>query len=342
MAAENGRTDTPLERLLFEEPYRFNFFQAVRLLERMYPERQPVGRHDDPSQELVRFRTRVSLNFPASEIHELTRSGSLEEHLPPRMEVAFMGMTGPLGVLPHRYTELLLERMRYRDTALREFLDLFSHRMISLFYRAWEKYRFGVAYERGGQDRFTEYLFDLVGLGTGGLRRRMSLEDEGVLPYGGLVGQRPHSSSTFEAILGDYFEVPVRVSQFVGQWLDIDEGSLSRLGNANSELGINAVAGSRFWDNQSKFRLVLGPLTFAKFRMFLPSGSAFKPVADLARFLAGMEFDFDVQLILKAEEVPACRLTTSGDDQPLLGWTTWLKTREFTQDDSQVVLPDRS
>jgi len=338
MAAENGRTDTPLERLLLEEPYRFNFFQAVRLLERMHPERQPVGRDTDPARELVRFRTRVSLNFPPSEIYEITQEDSAEEPKPLRMEVAFMGMTGPLGVLPHRYTELLIERTRYRDTALWEFLDFFSHRMISLFYRAWEKYRFGVAYERGQQDRFTEYLFDLVGLGTRGLRHRMSLEDEGVLPYGGLVEQRPHSSSALEAILGDYFEVPVRVNQFVGQWLDIDEGSLSRLGSANSELGISAVVGSRFWDNQSKFRLVFGPLAFGKFRVFLPNGSAFKPVVDLARLLAGMEFDFDVQLVLKAEEVPACRLTTSGDDQPRLGWTTWLKTREFTQDDSQVVL----
>jgi type VI secretion system protein ImpH len=339
MAAENWRTDTPLERLLLEEPYRFNFFQAVRLLERMYPNREPVGKDADPARELVRFRTRVSLNFPASEIHEIAQSSSGDEPNPLKMEVNFMGMTGPLGVLPHRYTELLIERTRYRDTALWEFLDLFSHRMISLFYRAWEKYHFGVAYERGQQDRFTEYLFDLAGLGTGGLRRRMSLQDEGVLLYGGLVEQRPHSSSALEAILGDYFEVPVRVSQFVGQWLDIDEGSLSRLGNVNSELGVSALAGSRFWDHQSKFRLVLGPLDFAKFRMFLPNGSAFRPVADLARFLVGMEFDFDVQLILRADEVPACKLTISGDDQPLLGWTTWLKTQEFAQDDSQVVLP---
>ena len=333
MAAEGRRTDNPLAKVLFEEPYRFDFFQAVRLLERIFPDRTPVGRASDPAREVARFRTRVSLSFPPSQIHQLTAGNSTSE-----MMVSFMGLTGPLGVLPHNYTELLIERTRYKDTALWEFLDLFNHRAISLFYRAWEKYRFAVAYERGGEDRFTECLFDVIGMGTHGLRGRMSFSDQTLLFYGGLIAQRPHSASAIEAILSDYLGVPVRTRQFAGQWLKLDDTSLTRLGKANSELGVNTVAGERVWDSQSKFRLKFGPLTYDEFVAMLPVGSAFKPATELTRLLAGLEFDFDAQLILKKQEAPRCILTTRAKRKPMLGWTTWLKTREFIEDDSQVIL----
>ncbi len=339
MAAASGRTDPPLAQTLFDEPYRFDFFQAVRLLERIYPERQPVGLDVDPAREVVHFRTRLSLAFPPSQIYGIKRNG-VEDEGPPEMTVAFMGLTGPLGVLPHHYTELLMERTRYKDTALWEFLDLFSHRMVSLFYRAWEKYRFAIAYERSRQDRFTEYLFDIVGMGTGGLRgEHLHIPDQGLLLYGGLIAQRPHSASAVEAVLGDYFGAPARMQQFAGQWLKLEEEDLTRLGTANHQLGISTIAGTRVWDDQSKFRMKFGPLTFEKFKAFLPVGSAFKPAAALIRFLAEMEFDFDVQLTLRAGEVPECLLTTRAQEhRPMLGWTTWLKTRDFVEDDSQVVL----
>ncbi|MGI8567132.1 MAG: type VI secretion system baseplate subunit TssG [Pyrinomonadaceae bacterium] len=343
MAAEGGRADAPLARTLFDEAYRFEFFQAVRLLERMQPDKQPVGRTGtSPQKEVVRFRSRASLDFPPSELYEINRrNGTLDEddESPPEMVVAFMGLTGPLGVLPSHYTEMVADRARYKDTALWEFLDLFNHRMLSLFYRAWEKYRFPVAYERGEGDRFTEYLFDVIGMGTRGLRGRLGLADDGLLLYGGLIAQRPHSASAVEAILGDRFSAPARIRQFAGQWLKIEEDSICRLGAANSQLGISTIVGARVWDDQSKFRVVFGPLTLKKFTALLPSGTDFRPATNLARFLAGMEFDFDMQLTLRADEVPDCRLTATGTTSPpMLGWTTWLKTREFTEDDSQVVL----
>lgn len=336
MATEGRRTSDPLVEVLFEEPYRFEFFQAVRLLERISPERRPVGRYSEPAGEAVRFRTRASLAFAPSQIHQLS-DGNEDEGQPAEMMVAFMGMTGPAGVLPHHYTEMLVERTRYKDTAAWDFFDLFNHRMISLFYRAWEKYRFPVAYERG-EDRFTEFLFDVIGMGTPGLLGRQSFPDEMLLFYGGLFAMRPHSASAMEAVIGDYFGVAASVNQFSGQWLKLDEESLTRLGASNAELGVTTVAGTRVWDAQSKFELHLGPLTFDEFTKFLPTGSAFNPTTELVRLFAGLEFDFDIRPILKAEEVPGCVLTTRARRCPQLGWTTWLKTAPFTNDDSQVVL----
>jgi type VI secretion system protein ImpH len=337
MASKSRRTDPPLEKELFEEPYRFDFFQAVRLLEWLDENREPVGREASAAREAVRFRTYQTLSFPSSQIHELKRNENEQNGNPPEMTVAFMGLTGPLGVLPHHYTELMMERARYNDTALWAFLDIFNHRMISLFYRMWEKYRFPIAYERSELDRFTGYLFDIVGLGTAGLRGRLSFNDQALLLYGGLIAQQPHSASAIAAIVGDFFGVAGRAVQLVGQWLKLGEDA-TKLGAANSQLGVSTIAGARIWDLQSKFRIRLGPVPLQQFKAFVPSGSAFRPLKDLLFFLAGTEFDFDVQLLLKAEDVPHCSLGTDSDIGPRLGWTSWLKTRDFTRDDEQVVL----
>jgi type VI secretion system protein ImpH len=340
MAAEGRGSNTSLDEQLFEEPYRFDFFQAVRLLGRMNAARVPVGRHGSgPDREVVRFRSHPSLQFPPSQIVRLqnTADGNEPGDAPPEMVVSFMGMIGPVGVLPNHITELVAERVRYKDTAMWSFLDLFGHRMVSLFYRAWERYRFTVAFERGDRDHFSDYLFSLIGLGTRGVRDDLKFPHKGLLLYSGLIAQRPHSASALEAVLSDYFGINARVNPFTGQWLKLDPESLCLLGSANSELGIGTIAGDRVWDVQSKFRMTFGPLTLSQFRRFIPSNPDSQVSAQLIKLMTGDELDFDLQLILRADEVPHCSLSASAETRPMLGWTTWLKTRPFTADDSQVV-----
>src|SRR3954468_5545327 len=155
MAAEGWRPAPSLEQLLFEQAHRFEFFKAIQVLEQVRKGHVPVGRHESlPAREVVRFRTRPTLEFPASEVHEIkTRNGaSLHSDEPPEMYVSFMGLIGPVGVMPTLLTELVAERARYKDTALWEFLDLFNHRIVSLFYCAWERYRLTIGFERGERD----------------------------------------------------------------------------------------------------------------------------------------------------------------------------------------------
>jgi type VI secretion system protein ImpH len=329
---------TPLNQVLFDEPYRFEFFQAIRLLERIYPDRVSVTESPAPGNEVVRFRGNPSLRFPPSEIHELKEvvdKDTGEKQV--EMTVNFMGLVGISGVLPIHYSELIVGRRRYSDTALLSFLDMFTHRVISLFFKAWEKYRFPVQYERG-EDEFTSYLLDWVGLGTKGLQGRMGLDEERLIPYGGLIQQKPHSSSALEQILSDYYGVPARVIQFFGQWLDLDQESITRLGLRNSTLGDDAIIGTRIWDQQSKFRLVMGALSFTQFKEFLPNGNAHKAFKSIIRYMTGLEYDFDIQLVLRAKQVPSCILTTRAKRRPMLGWTSWLKSTPFEKDDDQLVL----
>ena len=327
-----------LDKKLFDEPYAFEFFQAVRLLEKLYPESSSVGGTALPKDEVVRFRSRIGLDFPSSEIQEIREvdsDGPEETRL--EMLVNFMGVVGVSGVLPTHYTELVLDRVRHRDTAMWEFFDIFTHRAVSMFYQAWAKYRFPVGYENGRSD-FTSYLFDIAGLGTKGLRGRLAVNDEALLPYVGLIAQRPHSANSIENILSDHFQTTAKIEQFSGQWLSLSADDVSKLGTANSTLGRSAIIGSRVWDQQSKLRVRIGPLTFKRFQAFLPSGTANAEMRGIVKFMLGLEFDFDVQLVLSAKEVPATILTTRAIRKPMLGWTTFLKTKPFKNDDQQLVL----
>lgn len=342
MAATSGTEDLAvvrrkgLEGLLFDEPYRFEFAQAVRLLRQLNPQRAGVGLFQPPRSEVVHFGAAPSLSFPASEIQELHE----REDAPPRMRVNFMGLVGPLGVLPLYYTELAAERVRARDYTLLDFLDIFHHRLISLFYRVSEKYRFVVGYEQS-EDRFSGYLLDLIGLGTPALRRRQDIEDESLLFYTGLLAQQPKSAEALRLLLTDYFKVPIEIEQFLGAWYRLDQEAQCNLDDTaldSQQLGFGAVVGDEIWDPQSRVRVVIGPLPLARYLDFLPSGAAYRPLCSLVRFFAGDEFDFEVQLILKREETPACELGATGDTAPRLGWLTWSKTRELQYNPSETIL----
>lgn len=339
MGTQDRRPDPSVEEILFSEGYRFDFFQAVGLLEAIYPERKPVGGQASPSEEFVRFRSFQTLAFPPSAIHEIEKPDRSSGG-PARLVAAFMGLTGPQGTLPRHYTEIVLERMRRRDNVLRDFLDIFNHRLISLFYRAWKKYRFWVADQPAAatghdDESFALHLFDLIGMGTKGLRGRSGSDEQALSFYVGLFSQRPHSASALGNILSDFFGIHVKVVQFVGQWLDISPENRTRLGmDDTSKLGVSAVAGSRIWDQQAKFKLRVGPLSYPEFSRLLPSGDAFRPFVQLTRYFAGQEMDFDLQLVLKAKEVPWCKL---GNQFARLGFSTWLKSGEFTRDADQAV-----
>jgi type VI secretion system protein ImpH len=257
------------------------------------------------------------------------------------MLVNFMGMVGASGVLPTHYSELTLDRIRYRDTSMWAFLDIFTHRSVSMFYRAWAKYRFPVNYERG-DDALTSYLFDLAGLGTRGLRGKMALEDESLLPYTAFISQKPHSVNAIENLIQDYFGIEAKIEQFHGQWIELNSSDLSKLGRANSSLGLNVIAGTRIWDQQSKLRFRLGPLTLQKYHGFLPNGTAHKTLKSIVDFMIGMEFDYDVQLCLAQKQIPGTILTTKAMRRPMLGWTSFLKTMPAKANDDQLVLELRA
>lgn len=329
---------TPLEQALAERPYEFSFFQAVRLLQRVEEGGAPVGYFNEPSREAVRFGADPSLAFPPSEVKTI----AAREEGPPRVSTNFFGLIGPVGVLPVHYTAFLIERLLARDFSAHAFIDIFQHRIVSLFYRAWEKHRFEIAYERGGEDSLSPHLFDLIGLGTPGLQNRQSVPDGALISYAGLLSQFPRSASILEQIIADYFNVPVEVQPFAGTWRKIDPASWTRLADGrdrSEQLGVGTVLGDEVWDQQSLVRIRIGPLPLARYKQFLPDGDAYRPLLAIQRFVCGEDIDVEVQLVLRREETPRCGIGIEGPEAPRLGWISWMFSRPLDRDPDETVLP---
>ncbi len=357
MATQSRRQNTSVVDLLDRQGQRFEFFQAVRLLQRWanqqddrsrYRSPRVVGRDTPPHDEPIRFGTNLSSSFPAAAIASIKMKGvgpaptaDQSDRPSAKVKVNFLGLTGPQGVLPTHFNRLLIEQHRANDDRLAKFQDLFNHRLISLFYRAWEKYRFDIRYERsreqsgGGEgDPFTDGLLSLVGMGSAGLGGRLAIDDQALIYYGGHFSAGTRNADGLADLAADYVGVPVRIEQFQGQWLDVSQEDRSRLNSTSvspeprNQLGINTTLGTRIWHVESRFRVVLGPLSYQRFMRLIPEGSDFAPLRDLVRCYVGPQFDFDIQPILRADQVPACRLGQS-TDMPRLGRNAFVRTQPF-------------
>lgn len=349
MASTRRRADAALDQELFAEPWRFDPFQAVRLLERLAPDRAPIGHDGPPGREAARFSARLSLASPASPLFDLRAPG--DEQQPPVLTVAHIGLVGTLGVLPRVYTEVLLEWLRdTKDRAVIDFLDLFQHRLISLFHRAWEKYNVPRLWERereaggaGREEPFSGPIFALMGLGFPSLRGRLDgVPDDALAHHAAAFARRHRTPFGLRRMLEEHFRMPVEVISFVGRWLRLDPEDVSTLsgrGEAN-RLGCGLVLGERVWDVQGKFRIRVGPLSRAQVEALAPGTPGHRAMADLIRLFAGPDLDFDLQLVLKATDVPPCRLGR-GEGGARLGRSGWLLSGPSAKDRDDAVFPSR-
>jgi type VI secretion system protein ImpH len=338
MAADRRHPDRSVAERLAAEPYRFDFFQAVSLLERMRPDATSVGDGVDPSREAVHFEAVPSLAFPASEISVVTPPGEPGE--PTTMRVEFLSLAGVQGPMPRPFTERLLA-VRRRGAAARAFLDIFHHRLTSIFYRARRKRRVGLDGHGPQQSVLAPMLRALAGLGTEAVPG-LGVADGATLRYAALLGQRPRSAAGMERMLSTYFRVPVRVRQFVGCWRALEPEDATRLGDGKSALGRGAVLGDRVWDQTGRIRLVIGPLSHAQYLDFLPSGTAMPALRALAKLYLSPEIEVECRLVLRASDTPDAWLppsdTPDGPVEPRLGWTAWLPTRGPRRANPQVTV----
>ncbi len=394
-----GVESSPLLARLLGSPWEFDFFQAVFLLKRFQEDVVDPGSVGPYSRESVRFCASISLAFPASSIQNIQLGKEPSEDplgettpTPPVMEVNFIGLQGPSGILPNFYTQLIQQLERNKENlerrSLQAWLDLFNHRLISLFYRTWAKYRPPIVLQSdfslrpGGFDRFTEANLALLGLGQlvlrdqiGRLKEKSSsdhgeeptdegqtgesvndgdkqregapaffpFEDRFFITHGAAFSRTVRTAVGLEALLTDYLNIPVQVEQFRPRWLALGSDCQTALVNPSPDgendpqtgglyggLGTGAICGSRVLEIQSHFRLRIGPLDAATFAQFLPAVSRgakaipsplLRTVREMTRVYVRNGIDFDIQLVVQGEALPAPVL---GRDGPVLGQSLWL------------------
>ncbi|XXY17981.1 type VI secretion system baseplate subunit TssG [Sorangium sp. So ce216] len=308
MATDGRGKGAPLEDWLFAEGRRFDFFQAVALLEARAEGSRSVGEGAEPGAEAVRFRGTVDLAFPETDVVRIERPA--REGEPAAMTVSFMSLAGALGPLPPPFAELVYQRAARRDFALRDFLDIFNHRLISLVYRSRKRHRIGLGVASPEQDDAARYLRALIGLGLPSLRGRLAVSDRALLEPAALAAREVRPMAGLAGLLRHHLGVPVEGVPLTGAYHPIEESDRTAIGPSgrNRGLGRGATLGRRAWDQEAGFELVVGPLSLRDYLRFLPGGELLGPLCALTRFYAGEVLSFTVLLRLRAGEAPAARL----------------------------------
>ncbi len=324
--ASEGRSETPVVSFLTavsEKPYRYGFYQTVRRINCFYRDKPITGQASKPSEDPIRFTQEPYTFFAPATLGALEFDGSSQY---PRLSQRFIGMFGPNGPLPLHLTEYARDRSRHhRDQSLTRFVDMFHHRIVSLFYAAWSQAQPAVQFDRPDEDRFSMYIGSLFGLGLPSLRGVDAMHHYAKLSFAGHLSSLPRHVNGLVSLIKGYFDVPTQVREYIAHWMTIPGEDRLQLGDGslNGSLGQDTVIGERVWQRQDKFRVCLGPLSLDRYEAFLPSGKSFDALVAVVRNYVGLEYLWEVNLILKRKEKPVTCLGKSGK----LGWTSWLQTK---------------
>lgn len=324
MAAEERRTRPSVKQSLKDDVCGFNFFKAVHLLEG-YSQGRQLGKRLSPRNDPVHFRVKPGFTFPASDILALQNGHAASI---PEMTVNFMGLIGPKGILPDWYNAYAQELIHNKDYVFTDFLDLFHHRLISLFYLAWKKYRLVENYLPDTNDPISNSIAGFVGIG--GREQKADpdfdrMTKRRLIYFSGMASRTVPTASAIEAIVSNATGVPVRIKQFVERMIPIHEQDRSRLGQANSTLKKDALCGGRIRDVSSFFVVELGPMLWRKYLAFQPRSRNLLLVRKLITFIVGLEYEFQIRLIIKGSDIPGLPLGGDETGAPVLGRTVLLK-----------------
>lgn len=326
---------TPLIEDLLNNPYEFEFHQAIKIFEASAPHLPPLGDANELDQQPIIIKSRSLLSYPSSDIFSITQS--LDTYTPPEMYVNFFGIAGSEGPLPMPYTEKLISRTAQKDYVMRDFLDIFNHRLLSILHKIKKKYNIALNATAPKDTPHARILSHLLGLSKPALKNRFAVPDDRFYGLSSFIWQQHRSAEGLRLFVEKFFQVPAVIDQFKGGWAPIDPNETTRLGRKgvgqNQVLGSTATLGTRFWDQQNTLEIKLGPLSYETFTNLLKSSERYKLFTEVARFYLQLTHQYNINLILRKEDVPALRL---GHGQ--LAWSSWLKTQPFMDDDHQVVL----
>jgi len=324
VAGENRTTDHPLIARLEKEATSFSFFRAVQLLQRAVPGAPLVGHQGPAEQEAIRFQPELNLGFAPSDVAEVTRTQTQSGSPRFIISTSFLSLYGSNSPLPTYFTEQLLEQEE--GGLQREFIDLFHHRILSLFFRVWEKYQYSAQFSEDGKDDVSHRFLELLLGDPERLPKDHHVRAVRLLALGGLITQLPRSAANLGAGLGEYFSgIPVEVQPCVPRWMEIPPDQQNRLAETNCRLGSDLCLGERVRDLSCTFRVSLGPVGFEDFISLLPPGERMAELREIVDLVNSDVLDYEVELHLREEEVPPLQLSSS---TAMLGWSTWMGRRD--------------
>ena len=340
-AVEQAPESWTLESALAQlqaDPHGASLFGAIRLLQGAQPGKTPLGYSRRAEDDVVRIDQTLLLGFASSEVDSV----SAGEGGRPRLSQSAIGLLGPNGPLPYRWTEHVhdlanTEYRSQRDVSFHAWLNVIQRRQIALLYRAWSDAQATNGADRPGLPHpIGDRLLALAGVSLHGLRGRDAVTDGFKMAFAAAFSRRVRNPGPLASMLALYFETEVRLEEFASHWLDIPVDQRTRLGHSFTKLGDNAIAGTRIWDSTTRFRIVVSGLTLETYRTFLPNGEAYAQLRDMVSLYVGVEHEWELVPVLRREEVP---YSWVGNPGLLLGWSSWLGVRYDDVDANDLVLP---
>lgn len=309
---------------LAEHAPRFDFTQLVRFLlrDQLNGGDQPAASHRLQTllQKQLRFSATKTLGFPASPVQSLHWTGETTQQA--HIQVNFLGLTGPSGVLPLPYSELLLSWQAQRDHIATKFFDLFHHRLLSLFFAAQTKYSIPDMVLRRDKAFFTM----LDSLSATHHSNDTNVTQHDLWFFAGTLRQRPLPASSLEQMIAALLHVDVKLKPLQGEWLTIPEIGQGSLARDGLPLDGSIALGARFWDPQARVVLQIKNVSVDKMKQLLPGGSAHCIIETLVRDCLAPDIACDLELHQQGELLPPSRLTST-ENHPSdvqLGWSTKL------------------
>ena len=307
-------------------PWAHGFTPLLRRLAARDMSMPQVGRAQRPLQESFRLGQQASMAFSPRELASVEVRPAAQGGDQTHIKLFSLGTLGPNGALPIHVTELVRERVEARrDTTLADFIDLFHHRAFTHIYRAWAQSQSAAGLDRSADETFTPYVARLAG-------------DEPSEVQGSALSAHARWAATAHRVraarnpeglvrsLAQFFGVTVQLHEYCLQWMPIEPQDLCVLGQPreSSVLGRGAMAGEVVPDRQSRFRLVIGPLSMDGYLRLTPQGSAqgkdLPALVELVRSFIGFEYVWEVELLIDRHAAPATQL----GDSTQLGWSSWM------------------
>ncbi|MFT6423975.1 MAG: type VI secretion system protein ImpH [Celeribacter sp.] len=329
---DRARADrlTHFQRLI-DSPESHHIFLALRIIEAQFDDAPPMGKSQRPREDAVRLAQEARMAFPPGTIRSFTPP---TDDNPGELINRFFGFFGPHGPLPSHLTEYARERqINARDPSFVAFANMLTHRLMGLLYRAWVTGQPAVDLDRGSESQFEGHVAALAGLHGAAFRSRDAMPDMAKRYFTGQLSSGAKNPEGLIAILSGFFHVPVQMHEFIGSWLELEDDDRWELGTAGG-LGQTTSIGTRVWSRTSKFRLIVGPVSLEDYQRLLPQGTSLAKMTSIVRTYAGDVLDWDVNIILKGEDVPASIL----GQNIRLGQTSWIGERESDEDAADLFL----
>lgn len=343
MATITRKSNPSVKVSLENQTFEFDFHQAVEIIQKIHPDSVPLGEGTDPAKEAIDIKSRVTLAMPSGEIHAFTPPANANEK--PTLWVNFLSLAGVQGPLPTPFTEMLLERLRHRDTGFRDFLDVFNHRLASLLHRLKKRSHVGFSQVDPRETHVGKTLISLSGLDNPHLRNLLSISDRTIMSYHDLLWRRPKSAHGLVKILSSHFKTNVTIEQYQGEWVRAKDTDVTKIGSKLGQfnrLGSETIVGAKLWNQAANLTVKLGPLSWSQFCQFLPVdvkdeagkqiiGRDYKALRDLALLYAGLDHKIKVTVSVHKLNVKPLRLNRKFG----LGLNSWLTVGKPLENDGE-------